>query len=128
MSSCQPRMVLWMLFGVVLSMVAVAQSIGANPLTCITFDLPRWDGKFRDSRGGYLDINDVKKISCTVAGNKCGLFKDSSRVKIQSFDGNCFYDLSASLWFKGSAGYHWTDLILIGATKCTATCVPICLA
>ncbi|KAI0223389.1 hypothetical protein LSAT2_025419 [Lamellibrachia satsuma] len=141
MSSCQPTMDLWMLFGVVLSMIAVAQSIvlanskeleldtdrlfvcshlfiGANSLTCITFDVPRSDGKFEDSNGGFLDINGVNKISCTIAGNKCGLFGASSSVKIPYFKGNSFYSLSASLWLKRNAANPWKHMVIIDATMC----------
>ncbi|KAI0240413.1 hypothetical protein LSAT2_008875 [Lamellibrachia satsuma] len=109
-----------MLFGVVLSVVAVAQStgtIGANPLTCINFDLRRWDGKFKASRGVYVNIKDVSTVPNGVA-NKCGDFVSKSRVNIPLFHSNSFFKFSASLWFKKIASSPGACMTILSTDRC----------
>ncbi|KAI0227608.1 hypothetical protein LSAT2_021916 [Lamellibrachia satsuma] len=114
-----------MLFGVVLSVVALAQSIdtiGANPLTCVTFDL---ESKIEASNGVYQESKDIDTTSCTGADNKCGVFGGQSRVSMPFFNRNSFFDLTISLWFKRDAGYGQNDMTLINSAMCDQSPIVI---
>ena len=71
-------------------------------ITCITFDSFGLDGNFIASNGVYLEnYGVVAQPNCGVDSN-CGRFSPPSRLQIPRFTNADFFELTVSLWFKGT--------------------------
>ena len=71
-------------------------------ITCITFDSFGLDGKFIASNGVFLEnYGVVEQPNCGV-DNNCGRFSPPSRLQIPRFTNADFFELTVSLWFKGT--------------------------
>jgi len=91
--------------------------LGTKPITCITFDLLSWNGKFLASNGVHLDnYGVVIQHDCGVIGD-CGRFSPSSKLELPFFKNNDFFQFSLSLWFKRTGN---GDLpLLLSNSRCT---------